>query len=161
MFKNFTERLTTILATLFRPIFLPACHWLISDQRKRPTWHYEAVFAGIILLTIALITTPHPKEDIRGFIITWISAMAVMGSFLHAKVGYRMSEAMEAKNMPEVSCYTYAGSYWVAKEILWFIVFLASGAYPAIVGNILFILYPAWRQVYVRERTRIRKAHKE
>lgn len=156
MLTSLTDRLTTLIAKVCRPVFVPAAHWLISDKRTRPTWHYEAAFAALILLIVALLTTPHPQSDLRGFIITWVSAMAVLGSFLHAKVGYRMSEVMEAKNMPEVSCYKYSGSYWIAKEILWFIVFLASGAYPAIVGNVIFILYPAWRKIYVEERARLR-----
>lgn len=158
MLTSLTERITEGLAKVLRPIFLPACRWLISAKRQRPTWHYEAMLVGFILLMVAVLTTPSPQLDPRGFVITWVSALAVMGSFLHAKVGYRMSEAMEAQNMPEVSCYKYAGSYWVAKEILWFVVFIASGAYPAIVGNIIFILYPAWRKVYVVERQRLRQA---
>lgn len=151
-----TESLTNNLAKLLGPVFRPMSRWLASEKRTRPTWHYEALVAGVVLLAVAALTTPSPYVNLRQFFIGWISAFAVMGSFLHAKVGYRMSEAMEAADMPDVSCYKYSGRYWVGKEILWFFVFLLSGAYPAIVGNVIFILYPAWRKVHVEERKKLR-----
>jgi hypothetical protein len=67
-----------------------------------------------------------------------------------------MSEAMQASKAPTVSCYEWSGRYWLGKEILWFFVFLLSGAYPAIAGNIIFIIYPAWRQIHIEERKKIR-----
>lgn len=147
-----TEKITNGIAVVLRPILRPISHWLASEKRKRPTWHYETLVAAIILFLVAALTSPSPQEDLRQFAINWISAFAVLGSFLHAKVGYRMSEAMEAAAMPEVSCYKYSGKYWIGKEILWFFVFLLSGAYPAIVGNIIFIIYPAWRKIHTEER---------
>lgn len=151
-----TESITNGLATLLGPILRPVSHWLLSEKRKRPTWHYEGFLAAIVLFAVAALTSPSPADNLRQFLIGWISAFAVMGSFLHAKVGYRMSEAMEAAEMPEVSCYKFSGRYWIGKEILWFFVFLLSGAYPAIVGNIIFILYPAWRKIHVEERKKLR-----
>lgn len=85
---------------------------------------------------------------------------AVFGSFLHAKVGYRMSEAMKASDAPSVSCHKWLGKYWLSKEIFWFFVFLLSGAYPAIVGNVIFIIYPAWRKIHLEERVKLRGTNK-
>jgi len=82
----------------------------------------------------------------------------VIGSFLHAKVGYRMSEAMVAAKASDESCHEWLGSYWLWKEVLWFAVFLISGAYPALAGNVIFLLYPAWRKVHVEERAKLRSA---
>lgn len=151
-----TEKLTNSIASVLGPLLRPASHWLLNEKRKRPTWHYETYITAVILFIVAALTTPDPQEELRQFLITWISAFAVLGSFLHAKVGYRMSEAMEAAAMPEVSCYKYSGKYWVGKEVLWFFVFLLSGAYPAIVGNVIFIIYPAWRKIHTEERKKIR-----
>lgn len=152
----FMEKLTNFLAYILRPILRPVSHWLADAKRKRPTWHYEGFFVGSILLLVAYLTSPSFSVDAKQFFIGWLSAFAVMGSFLHAKVGYRMSEAMEEAEMPDVYCYDFAGRYWVGKEILWFFVFLLSGAYPAIVGNIVFILYPAWRKIHIKERKIVR-----
>lgn len=142
---------------MLRPLLAPPSRWLLSPKRTRPTWHYESVIVGAILLGVALYTSPDPNLDLKQFLIIWLSAFAVFGSFMHAKVGYRMSEAMEASDAPDVSCYEWSGRYWVFKELLWLGVFLLSGAYPAIVGTILFILYPAWRKIHVEERKKVRR----
>jgi len=157
-----TSFLTSSLAHFFGPIFRPLSRWLLSEKRKHPTWYYETAFAAIILLSVAALTSPYPTAGLgwayiwKPFLINWLSAFAVLGSFLHAKVGYRMSEAMQASKAPTVSCYEWSGRYWLGKEILWFFVFLLSGAYPAIAGNIIFIIYPAWRQIHIEERKKIR-----
>ena len=155
------EKFTANLAKLLRPILAPVSRWLLHPDRTRPTWHYEACFVGSILLSVATLTSPHPTASEwplvwKPFLVTWLSAFAVFGSFLHAKVGYRMSEAMHASKSPSVSCYEWLGRYWLSKEILWFFVFLFSGAYPAIVGNVIFILYPAWRKIHTEERLCVR-----
>ena len=159
-----TEATTTFIANLFRPIFVPISHWLLSPKRPRPTWHYETAFVALILVTVAVCTTPNPfllgsnTDILRQFLIIWLSAAAVIGSFLHAKVGYLMSEAMVAAKASDESCHEWLGSYWLWKEVLWFAVFLISGAYPALAGNVIFLLYPAWRKVHVEERAKLRSA---
>ena len=150
------DSLTKTLALVLRPALAPVSRWLLVPARRRPTWHYESVVVALILFSVALLTTPDPRVDWNAFLIVWLSAFAVFGSFMHAKVGYRMAEAMEASNAPDVSCYEWYGKYWLTKEILWFFVFLLSGAYPAIVGTILFILYPAWRSIHIEERKKMR-----
>ncbi len=156
-----TSALTAYIVRLFGPIFRPISHWLLSSHRVRPTWHYETAFVACVLVVVAVCTSPNPfvslsVEEWRHFAIVWLSVGAVLGSFLHAKVGYRMSEAMIASKASNDSCHEWLGSYWLTKEILWTAVFLIGGAYPAIAGSIIFLLYPAWRQVHVAERTKIR-----
>jgi hypothetical protein len=157
-----TSFLTSSLARFFGPIFRPLSRWLLSPKRKHPTWHYETAIAAIILFSVASLTSPYPMTSLKWsylwkpFLINWLSAFAVLGSFLHAKVGYRMSEAMIAGKADAVSCHEWLSRYWVGKEILWFFVFLFSGAYPAIVGNIIFIIYPAWRKIHIEERKKMR-----
>jgi hypothetical protein len=157
-----TVSLTMWLARVLGPVLRPVSRWLLAPERERPTWHYETGFALVILLGTALLTTPEPwmhmgdRFVLKAFFVNWLSAFAVLGSFLHAKVGYRMSEAMAEMNAPSVSCWEWSGRYWLGKEILWFSVFLLSGAYPAIAGNVIFILYPAWRRIHVEERRKLR-----
>jgi hypothetical protein len=154
-----TDRFTASLAWLLGPVLRPVSRWLLSPQRKRPTWHFEGMFAALLLCLVATLTTPQPWVGIgtwRAFGITWVSAAAVFLSFLHGKVGYRMSEAMATTGASSVHCYEWSGRYWLGKELLWFVVFLLSGAYPAIVGNVIFMVYPAWREIHLQERLKLR-----
>jgi hypothetical protein len=156
------EQLTHFLAKILSPILVPASHWLLSEKRKHPTWHFETAVVALVLFATALCTSPNPstifehREMLKEFLIIWLSAFAVLGTFLHAKVGYRMAEALQAQDAPDTSCYDYSARYWLWKEILWLAVFILSGAYPAITGVIIFILYPAWREIHTRERVIVR-----
>lgn len=154
-----TDRFTGSLARLLGPVLRPVSRWLLSPQRKRPTWHFEGAVVATLLCAVATLTTPQPWAGIGtwgAFGITWVSAAAVFLSFLHGKVGYRMSEAMATTGAPSVHCYEWSGRYWLGKELLWFVVFLLSGAYPAIVGNVIFMAYPAWREIHLQERLKLR-----
>ena len=114
------EALTNFFAKALGPIFRPVSWWLVSERRTRPTWHYETAFVALVLISVAALTSPAISElsdmlVLKEFLIIWISVGAVLGSFLHAKVGYRMSEAMEANKVSSVYCYEWAGRYWVSK----------------------------------------------
>jgi Na+/H+ antiporter NhaA len=65
-----------------------------------------------------------------------------------------MAEDMSHSEKPLTECYEKLGEYWVYKEVLWFAVFILSGAYPAIAGNIIFIFFPVWRKIYKAERVK-------
>lgn len=147
-------------ARILKPIFLPFARRM-ARPKKGSTWHYEAAVAATILLAVAALTTPSPHAALLGdlalrqFLIIWLSAGAVLGSFLHAQVGTYMAEDMSHTDEPLTECYHKLGEYWVYKEILWFCVFLLSGAYPAIAGSFIFLLFPVWRKIYKDERKRI------
>lgn len=157
------DAVTEFLAKFLAPFLRPVSRWLLSPERVRPTWHFETAFVALVLVSVASVTSPSIQslsdpEYLKSFLVIWLSVGAVLGSFLHAKVGYRMAEALAAQQAPTSSCYEWSGKYWLSKEILWFLVFLISGAYPAIAGTIIFILYPAWRKIHVTERARVREA---
>lgn len=148
-----------LVTKMLRPILIIPARLLAGPKRGR-TWHYEAAFVAALLLIIAAFTTPSIEaarsgiEGLTSFLIIWLSAAAVLGSFLHAQVGTYMAEDMGETGEPLTECYYKLGQYWLYKEILWFLVFFLSGAYPAIVGNVIFLIYPAWRKVYKEERRR-------
>ncbi len=151
------ESLTAALSFVLRPVLAPVSHWLLNKKRTRPTWHYEAAVVAIVLFAVAFVTSPDMGEaPYTKFLIVWLSALAVFGSFLHPKVGYRMAEALKAAGASDTSCYEWSGKYWLVKEVTWLAVFLLSGAYPAVAGALLFILYPAWRKIHTEERKRVR-----
>jgi hypothetical protein len=160
-YTNPMERLTHMLARALGPALKPVSRWLLADARHRATWQYETLFVAVVLALVAAVTTPSfsaigDAQALRSALVIWLSALAVLGSFLHAKVGYRMAEALAAQEAPPASCHEWSGTYWASKELLWLVVFLLSGAYPAIAGSIIFILYPAWRRIHLEERLRLR-----
>lgn len=148
------------MARVLRPVFLPFAR-IMAGPKSGSTWHYEAAVVGAALLVVALATSPSLGTALAGgvvlreFLIIWISAGAVFGSFLHAQVGTYMAEDMSYTEQPLTPCYHKLGEYWVCKEILWFLVFFISGAYPAIAGNVIFLLFPVWRKIYKEERRRL------
>ena len=154
------DSLVDFLARTLRPLFIVPARYLAGPKPGK-TWHYEAVVVGVALICVALLTTPplpHSFADfdaVRAFLIIWLSAAAVFVSFLHAQVGTYMAEDMGDMGEPATECYYKLGRYWVWKEIFWFLVFLLSGAYPAIAGNVIFLLFPVWRKIYKGERARL------
>ncbi len=152
-----TESVLNFLVRILRPFLYPLARWMAAPKRGS-TWQYEAGFVAVILLSVSLLTTPSIRSiftdtaSLRAFVIIWISAAAVFGSFLHAQIGTYMAEDMSHAEEPLTDCYHKLGKYWVYKETLWFAVFILSGAYPAIAGNIVFMLFPIWRKIYKAER---------
>ncbi len=158
------KKLASFLENLLGPLFRPVSRWLAHPERKHPTWHYEALVVALILFGVAALTTnwsivfSQPLTAWwRPFIINWLVAAAVLISFLQAQVGFRMAEAQNISKSRSVDCHMWSGRYWISKELLWFIVFFLSGAFSAIAGNVVFLLYPAWRQIHVKERMKMRK----
>lgn len=148
------ERLTNILVHWFRPIMAPVSRWLLSDQRRWQTWRYEFLFVAALLLPVALLTTDWSSW--RGIVGAWATAFGVFFSFGHAKVSARMMEAQAVVDRVTVPCYRMSETYWLTKEIAWFMAFIVTGLYPALVGNILFLLYPVWRKVHLDTRFQLR-----
>lgn len=106
----------------------------------------EALFVALVLATVAALT--------GGGLLQWLSAAAVLLSFMHAQVADRMSERQAAQAKPDVPCYRWALRYFMAKELAWCAVFTLSGAWPALAGVALFLAYPAWRRWWRRPRFR-------
>jgi hypothetical protein len=153
------DSLINTVAKILRPILSAPARYL-AGPKPGHTWYYEAALVGAVLLIVAFATSPALSEALthaavlKQFFVIWLSAIAVFGTFLHAQVGTYMAEDMGTTGQPPLTeCYYKLGEYWVYKEIFWFLVFLLSGAYPAIAGNIIFIIFPAWRKIYKEERT--------
>jgi hypothetical protein len=99
------------------------------------TWKKEALFVTLVLFGTTVIFHSKPIE--------YIGSLAVLFTFMHAQVSFRFSEA--AKNQMPVECHNWSTRYFVIKEILWFIYFTMLGAWSALIGVFVFILYPIWR----------------
>ena len=108
------------------------------------TYVIEYVFVGVILVAVAIISKKGPVE--------WIGVLAVFLTFGHASIAERLREREElrqARQVPvEVECYKKLPYYFYAKESLWFIYFVLLGAWSALAGTLLFLVYTPWRNYY-------------
>lgn len=111
------------------------------------TWQKEALAVALALALVAYYKQ-QPLE--------WLGALAVLLTFCHAQIGFRLSEAEAAraitKTKVQVECYWKLQYYFVAKELCWFVYFGLLGAWSALVGVVVFLLYPVWRRYVTRGR---------
>lgn len=101
------------------------------------TWQGELVVAATVMAGCALAA---------GGGVQWLGAAAVIGTFAHTQVADRLSAKEAARAVPEVDCYRWLTRYLVAKELLWIVFFAMTGAWTALAGVPLFLLYPLWRR---------------
>ena len=107
---------------------------------KIRTWQVEHIFVFLILATVAIISGNRPVE--------WIGVFAVLLTFAHTTVSDRMAEKESLKSKPDVDCYKWSTRYFVLKEILWLTYFFIHQSYTALIGVIVFLIYPIWRRWY-------------
>lgn len=141
---------------MLAPILRPLSAWLANPARKRQTWTYEFMAVGMILVVVTLLTTDWTSP--RAIAFNLAGAVGVFFSFAHANVASRMTERQAIQEKPDVWCWYKAERYWLLKETAWFVAFMASGMYSALVGNVLFILFPVWRRIHVETRAAVRAA---
>lgn len=114
------------------------------------TYQVEMLFVLIILCLIGFISKKGTVE--------WIGVIAVFLNFGYISVANRLREQeeirVEAKTKPLVVCYKKLDQYYVGKELLWFTYFYFLGAWSAIAGIILFLLYRPWRKVWRKYHTK-------
>jgi len=104
------------------------------------TWHIEATVMAVILAATVLFT--------EGGLTEWIGASAVLVATRRMSVGDRMREKEERRAVHEVDCYAWLDRYLVLGELLFAWYFIRLGAWAALVGGALFLLYPYWRRLY-------------
>ncbi len=111
---------------------------------QQKTWVYEFTVVLIILVVVAVIT--------KKGLIEWIGVLAVLVTFGHTQIADRLHEReaqrYQIDKSAEVECYWKLNYYFYIKEILWFTYFVFLGAYSALVGVFLFLLYPIWRRYW-------------
>lgn len=113
---------------------------LRSGFVNRYTWQIEASAVASVLLAVLAV---------KGFSWTELAgSAAVFVTFMHAQVADRLADSQADMEMPSVECWRWARRYFVGKEALWFVYFLAMKAWAALAGVLIFLLYPYWRKVY-------------
>ena len=128
---------------LFKP-FVYLVKWIKSLFPKIRTYQIENTLVFLVLVTVALVS--------GSTMIEWIGVMAVFVTFNHAIVSNRLEEAegMRIKEgiASQVACYKKQTKYFVLKEILWFAYFILLGAWSALAGVVIFLIYPLWRNAW-------------
>jgi hypothetical protein len=112
-------------------------------QTSLRTWHKESLVVGIILAAVAVI---------KGQPIEWLGALAVFLTFMHAQIAFRLSESESRQSLVQVECYWKAQYYFLAKEACWFLYFICLGAWSALIGVLIFLLYPLWRKNHLGQK---------
>jgi hypothetical protein len=107
------------------------------------TWHFEILIVAIILSMVTLFFANN--------IINWITLIAILLTFNHAQIGDRLQARQSAMIVPDIECYWKLNKLFIAKEVTWIVAFLLMGNYAAIVGSLLFAIYPFWRKYYRRK----------
>ncbi len=118
----------------------------IKKLLRCKTWQLESIFVLVVLVGVALISQ-------KG-VVEWIGVGAVWLTFMHASVANRLEEAERVRaNTTDarlVHCYQWISRYFYMKEVLWFLYFFLLGAWSALAGSILFLLYGPWRHLWRR-----------
>lgn len=102
------------------------------------TWHVETLVVAAVLGTVALVS--------GGGWLELVGALAVLLSFGHASVSSRLQEREAARPDVTVDCHRWLTRYWVSKEALWLVYFVAHQSWSALAGVGLFLLHPVWRK---------------
>lgn len=104
------------------------------------TWKIES-FVVFIILLFSLLLKPIEAVDIICMFAVWVT-------FMHAQVADRMQEKQAKLIVPDVECYKWSNRYFLIKELLWICFFLVTKSYPALIGSVVFFMYPYYRKYY-------------
>jgi hypothetical protein len=117
---------------------------------KIRTYHIEECLVLVVLILVGIFAGKSSVE--------WIGVLAVFFTFKHTIISERLQEA-EAQRAEKdglesvtVECYPKLGQNFLIKECLWFAYFILLGAWSALAGVVIFLLYPAWRKYYQKHR---------
>lgn len=107
---------------------------------KIKTWYFENLFVSIVLL-LTWFFTGHLWIELIGVI-------AVFCGFVCTSIGDRLAEKQSQETKPSVNCFRLFWYFFLVKEISWLVYFSYKGAWSALIGCIVFILYPFWRKLW-------------
>ncbi len=108
------------------------------------TYHIEGAAVLITLIAVA-------EYSSKG-LVEYIGVAAVFFTFMHATIAEYMCEAEALReketNITIIACHKKLPYYFYAKEFCWLVYFVWLGAYSALVGVIVFLLYQPWRRLW-------------
>lgn len=144
---------------------------------KRPkTWIIEAGVVALVLGIAAGVAGGKPVEWVGAlavllnFMYAQVSsrlseaedvrerlrreAQALSQRYEHAANRPPLEEvqAADQRYLIHVECYRWLQRYFIGKELCWLVYFVWLGAWSALVGVFIFMLYPLWRRYHLRPR---------
>lgn len=138
--------MSRVIRKLLRPLLTSMCG---LEKRMGPKAHYvETAIVFFIIAVTALISG-------KGW-VEWVGVLGVTFTFEYQVLSTYLREHAEAKKKRGLhgksdGFYKEIQILYYAKELIWVLYFIVLGAYSAIVGTIVFILYGAWRRMYRQE----------
>lgn len=157
---------------------LVTCFAFLKDNvfKTKKTWQVESGFVLIVLLLLRFFSggfdlelvewymTNNPSFQsflgnypLRVWLADWIMLVGVYYTFHYISVARRMEEAEHRRatsgEHTYVACYHKITSYFYRKECLFFLGFLILEAWSALLGALLFISYPHWRNAWIKYYT--------
>lgn len=102
----------------------------------------EMAIVAVALFCTAALVMQSPIE--------LIGALAVIATFGHIQVADRLHDYATTPGGAPVECHRWLTRYLLAKETLWILYFVLHASWSAILGAVLFLVYPLWRSWYRR-----------
>lgn len=130
---------------------------------KRVTGFYTYQIEYAVVFIVLSVTAAISDKGV----VEWLGVAAVFVSFMHAKVANRLAERealrMESteENKYPLPYYYKITRWFYLKEILWFAYFLFLGAYSALAGVLIFLLYEPWRSAWRKKHPLKEKLQEE
>lgn len=112
----------------------------ITDRYGIRTYAIELAFVATALATVWVSTGCK--------LVELVGSVGVLATFAHAQVSQRMEEKEGEKKVADVHCWRWTRRYFYLKELAWLIYFLSHGAWSALVGVFVFLLYYPWRKAW-------------
>jgi len=114
-------------------------------------FHIEDILVLVSLSLAAILS--------GGNYIEWVGVIAVFLSFKHTVIAFRLEDVIEKREEHGDTAFNSHGNqtyYFYAKESIWFIYFFLLGAWSALVGVVIFLLYPLWHDARIKYHTGIK-----
>lgn len=126
-----------------KPLLIRAVEYIKRTLGVR-TYVIEYALIALVLVTVAVVSK-------KGW-VEWLGVLAVFLTFGHASIAERLREREalrhQSRSPIEVACYWKLPYYFYAKEIVWLLYFILIGAWSAIAGVVVFLVYTPWRSYY-------------
>jgi len=128
MLKNYFTNIERRIVFIVKNII----SWLkISDH----------VFELGLVLLVLVITALFSNKGL----IEWLGVIGVILTFEYTLVATRLGENEKKGTKEEKNYYGRLLFFYYFKEVIWLVYFIALGAFSAIIGVFIFLIYGWWR----------------
>lgn len=106
------------------------------------SWQVQLLEATVVAVSLLVLACKAASP------LEWLGSAAVFTAFLHLQV------QEEARGYAPTRTTVKFFLLLLVREALWIAYFYLAGTYAAIIGALFFALFPFWRQLYYRVRSR-------